>query len=600
MRPHPVMLARTHLFLLLAGWCMTTSLCADEPGLEISPIHPREVLQGQPIQLGIEVRNTSDRPIVFVTPLGGSLSGTQYPHIAVEILDSEGKPIPPPQPTEAAQPSEVPPTVPRRVERCGTPSPRLMMPSNVRKLAPGEKSSVVLGIPGFASPGTWQIRISYDLRAPNREAWADHMEVPPRHFTAEQANEANENLALVAPVLLQSATWSIEVRELTPALLADMICRHHAAETWCVLCEGGMNLLADMICRHHAARTRELRDLLSAGEWRLADLRSMGTTNGGAGTAFFSGCVEWMGPSKAPEGFAVGRYLLIQEGFDVGPGEAVPVPVFERESDLPRYVVRAPEVAAAMVKQRMLSDRLGFPREPGTPKPAATGTDAPKPPDRGPCFTFHDVPLEEALQAIASGIQRKIDIDPQAREIVAGIRVNAEDLPLARILEEAVEKSGKLGFRTEGQNRGNGGATNYARIAAEWLVKDKGLVRMVITKRVGVLKEPAATETDAPKAPGCFTFHDVSLEEALQAIASEIQRKIEIDPQAREIVAGIRVNAEDLPLARILEEAVEKSGKLGFRVESRHGSGETNYARYAAEWLVKEKEFVRMVITKRR
>ncbi len=161
-----------------------------------------------------------------------------------------------------------------------------------------------------------------------------------------------------------------------------------------------------------------------------------------------------------------------------------------------------------------------------------------------------------------------------------------------------------LRVRTETSKQGE--VTVYAVIGPQQgvLRADENLVKevekLILEKKEPGTPEPAATGTDAPKTPGCFTFHDVPLEEALQAIASGIQRKIEIDPQAREIVAGIRVNAEDLPLARILEEGVEKSGKLAFRVERRTGSGETNYARYAAEWLVKEKEFVRMVITKRR
>lgn len=161
--------------------------------------------------------------------------------------------------------------------------------------------------------------------------------------------------------------------------------------------------------------------------------------------------------------------------------------------------VQPPEDAAAKARRLAMESELsrrsqqkkeiGRP-DPNSPRPKPTAavseTDDPKVLDQEPRFTFHDVPLEEALQAIAGKLQRTIEIDPGAREIVAGIRVEGEDRPWARILQDAVEKSDKLAFRVVNRLESGGtssGDTRYIRYAAEWLLKEKGEVRMVITKR---------------------------------------------------------------------------------------------------------------------
>lgn len=141
-------------------------------------IADREYAVGEPIAVGVEVRNVSTQPLWMVGVLDGSEVGFRYPHYRPEITGPE--PLPPPELAE-----------------CGMVAP--LRAQEFRRLDPGAGFDPTAAVDGAAyqrlmtfdafrppRPGRYQLHLLLSTESANPDDWLGVLEYPGKEQVLER------------------------------------------------------------------------------------------------------------------------------------------------------------------------------------------------------------------------------------------------------------------------------------------------------------------------------------------------------------------------------------------------------------------------------
>jgi hypothetical protein len=179
---------------------------ASEP-LQLKLTAPRNLLVGERPNIHIEITNVSKKPVEFVRPLDGSWHHWRYPHISVEVKDEKGNPYPV-----------------RLAVRCGNMDP--VAANDIRRLDPAEAETFAIGWPysqdGFEKDGKYSITLTYDMRAPDIDAW-----VMRGRFSNEQVNPTVvRQFKRIPRLFLTCQPLTVSVHPITKTMLEAMIAEY--------------------------------------------------------------------------------------------------------------------------------------------------------------------------------------------------------------------------------------------------------------------------------------------------------------------------------------------------------------------------------------
>ncbi len=179
-----------------------TAICTEP--LKIQLIEPSNIVVGERPRLQIEITNTINKAIEFVPPLDGSWHHWRYPYLSLEIHDENG--------------NACPVTL---YGRCGNMNP--IVPEDIHRLEPQASETFFLGWPFreycFETPGKYSLTLSYDLRAPDTNAW----KIAGRMSKGEKSKKVAKRLKRITKTLLTTPPLTVTVHPVTPNMLEKMI-----------------------------------------------------------------------------------------------------------------------------------------------------------------------------------------------------------------------------------------------------------------------------------------------------------------------------------------------------------------------------------------
>jgi len=305
-------------YFLALFFFVSSSIAQTAEPLEIKLTAPKNLLVGERPNLQIEITNVSNKPIDLVRPLDGSWHHWRYPHISVEVYNDSGNT----HPVSLAA-------------RCGNMNP--ILAEDIQRLNPGEKKGFYVGWAycqhGFEKPGKYNITLSYDLRAPNIDAWI----IPGRGSRGQISSEVVNRLKRIPKLLLNSEPLIINVHPVTTKMLEQMIVEH--------------------FCRR-GSRFDFVREDLKLGRWRVLDIRQS--------SGYISCKVEFISNYEPPPRteyvasgywFEHGRYLFIPQAGRLRPRALDALPDDQRVSGFKLYL---PDDSANIAKKHLVLKALGF------------------------------------------------------------------------------------------------------------------------------------------------------------------------------------------------------------------------------------------------
>lgn len=177
-------------------------------GLTMSVVEPVDLLVGEHAVFRVELRNQRADRVRLIRPLYDSLGHRRYPRLTIEVTDEKGAAV-------------------KFQQRPGPVKQSELYESSFIVFGPGETARFEVRWPfveeGFAAPGRYRVRIIYDTRAPDLDAWQAW---PPDELSAPDnpvgRREMSAWLEQVRPVLMVAET-TVTVHELTPARFRAML-----------------------------------------------------------------------------------------------------------------------------------------------------------------------------------------------------------------------------------------------------------------------------------------------------------------------------------------------------------------------------------------
>lgn len=190
-------------FLALLLLFFSSTAQAAQP-LEVRLMGPKNLLVGERPNLQIQIMNVSNETVEFVPPLDGSWHHWRYPRMSLEVHDENG--------------NACPVTL---GGRCGNMNP--VLPKDIRRLDPQVTATFSIGWPFreycFEEAGRYSLTLSYDLRAPNADAWA----IAGRASRDKVSAKVAKRLKHIPKLLLNTQPLTVKVRAVTTDLLERMI-----------------------------------------------------------------------------------------------------------------------------------------------------------------------------------------------------------------------------------------------------------------------------------------------------------------------------------------------------------------------------------------
>src|SRR5262249_24239803 len=181
------MVAICFLLLLATGYAST-----GQP-LAINLMGSTDVVAGNDPKLSVQITNISERSVTFVKPLDGSWDHWRYPHLSLAVKGPDGR------------------------ERSMSPGGRCCLyntiePGDILDLKPGQSMvfPIVWIFPPFKSPGGYTLKLTYDLRAPDIDAW-HHFSSSPDHRSNQQLQEITQALGSVPKLILATPPFTLMV-----------------------------------------------------------------------------------------------------------------------------------------------------------------------------------------------------------------------------------------------------------------------------------------------------------------------------------------------------------------------------------------------------
>ena len=202
--------------------------------LSVRLLEPKALLVQERPRLKIEVANVSDERVRFVPPLDGSLYHWRYPRITIAVCDSDGESV-----------------ALKLGGRCG--NMNSLSPKNITFLDPGDKKTYSIGWPfrlqGFQKPGIYRFVLTYDLAAPDMDAWR----IQGRFSGETDEAKVAKLLEQVPPLTLKTEPCQIEVKKVERRMVEEAIVDHF---------ERREKPLFEFVGRG-----------LAAGKWEVTDVR---------------------------------------------------------------------------------------------------------------------------------------------------------------------------------------------------------------------------------------------------------------------------------------------------------------------------------------
>lgn len=300
------------VLVLVVGFSNTGE--ASEP-LQLKLTAPRNLLVGEWPNIHIQITNVSKKPVEFVRPLDGSWHHWRFPHMSVRIKDDKGDAY----------------SV-KLAARCGNMNP--VVADDIRRLDPAEAETFAVGWPysqdGFEKAGKYSITLTYDMRAPDIDAWV----VRGRFSNGQVKRTVVRQFKRIPKLFLTSQPLTVTVHPITKTMLERMI--------------------ADYFLRRGATFVGSDLEL---GRWFVTDIRQ---------SPSYIACqvkfIESYQPPRRPKyvtpgyWFEQGRYLFASYH---GRGAAEALYALPNDRQVSRFKLYLPDDAAIWAKRHALKG-LGF------------------------------------------------------------------------------------------------------------------------------------------------------------------------------------------------------------------------------------------------
>ncbi len=201
--------------VLVSVWaCFADRALAEElqeasksSGVSMRIVEPVDLLVGEHAVFRVELTNESTERIRLIRPLYDSLGHRRYPRISIDVADANGKSV-------------------RLDRRPGPKKQDELYESSFIVFGPGEKARFEVRWPYVQDglePGRYRVRVEYDTRAPDLEAWAAW---PPDDLSAPDnpvgRREMSAWLEQVRPVRLVAES-TVTVHDLTSSVFRAML-----------------------------------------------------------------------------------------------------------------------------------------------------------------------------------------------------------------------------------------------------------------------------------------------------------------------------------------------------------------------------------------